>query len=100
MWEQEHQLSPDRQRGTDALQTTSPPWHTQLLVCGGGMGPRRKASPLSDHSGKETTKSGSIFPFFFFFGTTISGCIGSQCMINARTLVKLVHPAAFQSIHK
>lgn len=37
---------------------------------------------------------------FFFFGTTISGCIGNQCMINARTLVKLLHPAAFKSIHK
>lgn len=51
-----------QQRGTDALQTTIPPWHAQLLACDGWMGQRKKASPMSDHSGREITKSGSIFP--------------------------------------
>lgn len=51
-----------QERGTGPSQTTIPPWHTQLLACDGGMGRRRKASPRSDHSGRETTKSGSTFP--------------------------------------
>ena len=51
-----------QQCGTDALQTTVPPWHTRLLACDRAMGRRRKASPMSDHSGREITKFGSIFP--------------------------------------
>lgn len=38
---------------TTQTQIIAPPWHTQLLACDGGMGWRRKTSPMSDHSGEE-----------------------------------------------
>lgn len=56
------------QHGTHALQTTTPlalslSWRWFY----GGMGPRRKASPLSGHSGRETAKSGGYLLFVFWY---------------------------------
>lgn len=52
---------------TTQKQTIIPSWHAQLLPWDGGMGWRRKASSMSDHSGREITKPGRIFPVWYHY---------------------------------
>lgn len=88
-----------QQRGTDALWTTAPPWHTQLLACDGGLGRRRKASRTSDHSGREITKPGSVFPVCSSVPLSqIALAINAWLMQgnNIMLIVKLLHLAAFK----